>query len=236
MQPVQFLFYRISTAVDVLRQRVVGWERERDKTVQSVICAHLRHCFRKTMIYRRTMHSIEDINARLTFIHEKRALVSVQTRMVSFNNTSPSLAIGLFSLEHQPFNCVGDMKIWLFAHFVTARCIDTILFIDVVLVFRVLTLYVDLSTSSFWTFFERSSFDVFDQDTNTLRMIVLKKELKLISTYISIVYVYTCLISSSIVPIISHLTFLRWLAEAAFLPQILMMVMCGSPCNLFVVA
>ena len=85
--------------------------------------AHLRHCFRKTMTYRRTMDSVEDIYAPLTFIHEKRAFVSVRTRMVSFNNTSASLTIGLSPLEHQPFNCVGDMKIWLFAHFVTSRCV-----------------------------------------------------------------------------------------------------------------
>lgn len=155
--------------------------------------------------------------------------------MTSLDNTSPSLTINSLSIEYQPFNCVGDAKMWLFAHFIISRCIDTMLVIDAVMVFHVLMCFSCFDTPFFWRFVGRSTFDVLGLDEHRLRRIIFRKELKLVSTYISIAYLYTCLVSSSIVPSISPFTFFRWLIEAAFLPQTLMLYMCASNHNLFAV-
>lgn len=52
------------------------------------------------------------------------------------------------ALEHRPFDCVGDMKTWLFAHFITARCIDLFLFADFALVYYWVMLIVYLRVPS----------------------------------------------------------------------------------------
>ena len=54
-------------------------------------------------------------------------------------------------------------------------------------------------------------------------MIILKKELKLISTYVFLAYLCTWL-SSSCITSITTFTLFRWLAEASLLPQTLLIV------------
>lgn len=155
--------------------------------------------------------------------------------ITSFNESLHAFRTHYASLAWQPFDCVSDKRIWLFTHFITARLIDTLSLINIFAYMWLLIPYSHFCSDAFHSLAEGTWTDLFDRDARTLRMIILKKELKLIFTYVSLAYLCTWLTSSRMTSITTF-TLFRWLAEASLLPHTLLIVACDPFSNVFDVA
>jgi hypothetical protein len=164
-----------------------------------------------------------------SFFYINRIILSencfiIMSRMLLINETFFSLPNPSCSMEYKQFWCIYNMKFWLIIHFIVTRLIDTALLVNIILLlYWIMVLFFYRYLKHVNNFMESNWLDMYEEDTYSLMIIVLKKELKLIFVYVYISFFCTWLqlVNSSYT--VTYLNFLRWLIEASFLPQILIL-------------
>jgi hypothetical protein len=143
-------------------------------------------------------------------------------KMLSINETFFLLRNQSFDIEHKQFLCVFDMKIWLIIHFMVTRLIDTGLLLYILLQLCMIMIMF------FYRYFPHVSnilegdwLNIYQLDSYSLMILVLKKEIKLIFIYVYITFLYTWLQLVDSNYTVSYMNFFRWLIEASLILQIL---------------
>ncbi len=149
-------------------------------------------------------------------------------RVLLINEIFLSLPNQLLSIEYQQSSCVLNITIWLIIHFIITRLIDTYLLLHILVLFHVIMILIFYR---YWrrikNFLESNWSEIYDIDRYSLMIIVLKKEMKLIFVYVYVAFVYTWLQLLKSNYTVTYLNFLRWLIEAALIPQILIFALSG---------
>jgi hypothetical protein len=159
--------------------------------------------------------------------------------ILSINETFLLLPNQSLSIEYKPLSCVSNMKIWLIIHFIITRFVENYLFLQIICPLQfIITLYFNRYWRRIRNIIESNWSDIYNLDTYSLMIIVLKKEMKLIFVYVYMTFLYTWLQFINSNYRVTYFNFLRWLIEASLLPQILIITLfvyfvCAAEENLF---
>lgn len=145
--------------------------------------------------------------------------------MLLINETFLLLANKSFKIDHQHLSCINNLKIWLIIHFMTTIVMEFLILHIIILIYSIIISFFYCYWRNIHHFLESNWLYIYHLDTYSLMRIVLKKEMQLILTYISIAFLYTRFPLSDRKNILTYFNFLRWLIEASLLPQILILAL-----------
>ena len=143
------------------------------------------------------------------------------SKILLINETFFLLPNQSLSTEYKQLSCILNMKIWLIIHFIITRSIDAFFLSNIVLVYGIIMLFFFRYLRRLNNFVRVNWLDLYNLHSYSAVITVLKNEMKLIFIYVYVAFLYTRLQLVNSNYTVTYLNFLRWLIEAASLPQIL---------------
>ncbi len=115
--------------------------------------------------------------------------------------------------------CHDNVKFWLFIHFISARIIECMFFIEIVFPIVLIIIAFGFGLRNHLSYVIKNWLFTYEPEEGYSYLInIFKREIILILVYVYLSFLYTWIVLGNTYNTITHLTFLRWLMEALFIP------------------
>lgn len=141
------------------------------------------------------------------------------------NETFLALPNQSLSMEYQQLSCICKMDLWLFIHFIISYITVHVCLCYVIGLCLMLLLFRPDYGNHITDFIGSMWMDTYHLDRYSSLIIVMKRELKLISVYLYVVFCYMWLELINSNYRVTYFNFLRWLIEASIIPVALICVL-----------